>query len=206
MLHIITVNFSYRIIMFFEKFLDKFVSNLIVFISYTLVVVFWFYCYYILKLGDKFLLFYLPYGIIVLSILFFNIKIIFGLALTHIIFYLILINYNLELPYNNYFTLSFSKLICVPITLLVFSKFNISIGPGKNYRLDKTNIYNLLIITFSSTFILGILLTFCSLFFYNETNIYIFTVGNLIGAVILIISMKVLIYIAMALKSFIKSN
>ncbi len=186
-------------------FLDKFVSNLIVFFSYSLVACFWYYLYsnYINEVA---LLLYFPYGITILAFLFFGNKIIYGLVLSKIIIYLILQNYNLELPFNNYIILSLGQLISMPITLLALQKFNIKVGAGKNYRLDKTNIYYVLLITFFSTLVLGILFIFSFFFFYHETNIANFILGNFFGALALIILMKISVNLPNIMSSLIKGN
>ena len=74
---------------------DKFVSNLIVYASYTLIFLTWYYLFY--KSGNQidFLLFYFPYGIIILAFLFFGNRIIIGLLLSYLTLFYMLKSYNL---------------------------------------------------------------------------------------------------------------
>ena len=182
------------------NFLDKFTSIFIVFLSYTLVVLFWYYFYSNFELQKKFSLLFFPYGVIVLSYLFFNNKIIFSLLASQIIFYLILQNYNLELPFNNYFVLSLCQLICMPVTLFVLQKFKITVGVGKNYKLDKTNIYHVLLIVFVSTIVLGTFIILSSIFFKNQINLLSFVTGNFLGGATFIIGIKLVVNIPALIK------
>ncbi len=172
---------------------DKFVSNLIVYASYTLMIFIWYYLYYNSANQIDFLLFYFPYGIIILAFLFFGNKIIIGLLLSYFTLFLILRNYNLYLPFNNFFVISASQIFCVPLILFVLQKFNITLGAGKKYRLDKTNIYHVLLINFFSATLLGVLLLLSSIFYKLQINIYTIILGNFIGGVVLIISMKLIV-------------
>ena len=187
-------------------FFDRFTSLLLVFLSYTLVVLFWYYFYSNFELQKKFLLFFFPYGVIVLSYLFFNNKIIFSLLASQIIFYLILQNYNLELPFNNYFVLSLCQLICMPVTLFVLQKLSITVGVGTNYKLDKTNIYHVLLIVFISTIVLGIFIILSSIFFKNQINLLSFVTGNFLGGAIFILGIKLFVNIPSLIKKKFKTN
>ena len=139
--------------MYNNVYFDKFISFLIVFFSYTLVFFIWYNFFSNFELQKIFLLLFFPHGIIVLSFLFFNNKISFSLLASQIIFYLILQNYDLELPFNNYFVLSLCQLMCMPVTLFVLQKLSITVGVGTNYKIDKTNIYHVLLIVFFSTIV-----------------------------------------------------
>ena len=187
-------------------FLDKFTSFSIVFLSYTLVMLFWYYFYSNFELQKQFLLFFFPYGVIILSHLFFNNKIIFSLLASQIIFYLILQNYNLKLPFNNYFVLSLCQLICMPITLFVLQKFSITVGVGTNYKLDKTNIYHVLLIVFISTIVLGIFIVLSSIFFKNQINLLSFVTGNFLGGAIFILGIKLVVNLPTLIKERFKTN
>ena len=189
-----------------HNFLDKFTSIFIVFLSYTLIVFFWYYFYSNFELQKKILLFFFPYGVIVLSYLFFNNKIIFSLLASQIIFYLILQNYNLELPFNNYFVLSLCQLICMPVTLFVLQKFSITVGVGTNYKLDKTNIYHVLLIVFFSTIVLGIFIILSSIFFKNQINLLSFVTGNFLGGAIFILGIKLVVNLPTLIKERFKTN
>ena len=188
------------------NFLDKFTSIFIVFLSYTLVILLWYYFYSNFELQKTFLLFFFPYGVIILSFLFFNNKIIFSLLASQIIFYLILQNYNLELPFNNYFVLSLCQLICMPVTLFVLQKFSITVGVGTNYKLDKTNIYHVLLIVLISTIVIGIFIILSSIFFKNQINLLSFVTGNFLGGAIFILGIRLFVNIPSLIKKKFKTN
>ena len=192
--------------MTFSCILDKFISNLIVFISYTLIILLWYLFFYNFGHNKNLLLFYFPFGIIVLSFVFFGNKVIFGILFTHFSLYFFLKSFKLDLPFNNFFEISACQLICVPLILFVLQKFNITIGAGEKYKLDKTNIYHVLLISFFSTILLGVLLLLSSIFYKQQINMYTFIMGNFIGAVVLIISMKLIVNLLTRFKISTKSN
>ena len=152
--------------------LDKFISNLLIYVSFTLIVLLWSYFFYNLEIQIDFLLFYFPYGIIILAFLFFGNRVIIGLLLSYISLFFVLKNYNLYLPFNNFYVMSVSQLFCVPLSLFVLQKFSITVGAGEKYKLDKTNIYHVLLISFFSTILLGILLLLSSIFYKQQINMY----------------------------------
>ena len=184
---------------------DKFVSNLIIYSAYTLMIFTWYYFFYNSGNQISFLLFY-PYGIIILAFLFFGNRIIIGLVLSYISLFFALKNYNLHLPFNNFFVMSASQLLCVPLTLFVFQKFNITVGAGKKYRLDKTNIYHVLLICFLSAILNGILIVFYSLFFTSQVNLFFLTMGCFFGSTVLIVSAKLLVNIFYNFTNSFKAN
>ena len=173
--------------------LDKFLSNLLIYVSYTLIVLLWSYFFFNFGNDISFLLFYFPFGIIILAFLFFGNKIIIGFLLSYISLLFMLKNYNLDLPFNNFFVISASQLFCVPLTLFVLRKFNITLGAGENYRLDKTNIYHVLLITFISTIVLGIFIILSSIFFENQINLLSFVTGNFLGGAVFILGIKLVV-------------
>ena len=193
-------------IMYTKKILDKFVSNVIIYASFTSIILIWYSFFYNFGHDIDFLLFYFPFGIIVLAFLFFGNKVIFGMLLSHITLYFTLKYYDLDLPFNNYFTLSLYQLICMPITLLTLRRFNITIGVANNFKLDKTNIYHVLLITFLSVIVLGTLVIFTSILYEIQINVLRFIVGNFFGGAILIVSMKLLINLPTIFINFIKSS
>ena len=186
--------------------LDKFVSNLLIYVSFTLIVLLWSYFFYNLEIQIDFLLFYFPYGIIILAFLFFGNRVIIGLLLSYISLFFVLKNYNLYLPFNNFFLMSASQLFCVPITLFVLQKFNITVGAGEKYRLDKTNIYHVLLITFLSTIILGIFVIFTSILYQEQGSFLKFVIGHFLGGAVLIISIKLLVNLPTIFINFIRSS
>ena len=115
-------------------------------------------------------------------------------------------NYNLDLPFNNFFVISASQLFCVPLTLFVLRKFNITLGASENYRLDKTNIYHVLLITFISTIVLGTFIILSSIFFESHINLLSFVTGNFLGGVILILGMKLVVNLPTLIKRFFQTN
>ena len=189
-----------------KDILDKFVSNVIIYASYISIILIWYSFFYNFANDIDFLLFYLPFGIIVLAFLFFGNKIIFGMLLSHITLYFTFKNYDLDLPFYNYFTLSLYQLICMPITLLALHKFNITVGAASNFKLDTTNIYHVLLITFLTVIVLGTLVIFTSILYEIQIDILKFIIGNFFGGAILIISMKFIVNLPTIFKNFIKSS
>ena len=189
-----------------NSILDKSVSNLIIYASCTIMIFIWYYLFYNSGSQINFLLFYFPYGIIILAFLFFGNRIIIGLLLSYISLFFVLKNYNLYLPFNDFFVMSASQLLCVPLTLFVLNKFNITVGAGEKYRLDKTNIYHVLLITFLSTIILGTLVTFSSILYEDQGGFLKFIIGHFLGGAVLIISMKLLVNLPTIFINFIKSS
>ena len=182
---------------------DKFISNLIVYAAYTLMILTWHYFFYNSENQIGFLLFYFPYGIIILSFVFFGNRIIIGLLLSYFSLFFVLKNYNLYLPFN-FFVMSASQLFCVPLTLFVLQKIDITLGAGEKYRLDKTNICHVLLITFLSTIVLGILVIFTSTFYEYQIDVLKFITGHFLGGAVLIISMKLLVNLPTIFINFIK--
>ena len=190
----------------FNIIFDKIVSNIIVYTSYTLMIFTWYYLFYNFRNDINFLLFYFPFGIIILAFLFFGNRIIIGFVLSYISLFFVLKNYNLYLPFNNFFVMSASQLFCIPLTLFVLRKFNITVGAGEKYRLDKTNIYHVLLITLLSTIVLGTLLISTSILHEDRGGFLKFIIGHFLGGAVLIISMKLLVNLPTIFVNFIKSN
>ena len=94
----------------------------------------------------------------------------------------------------------------MPITLFVLQRLNYNIGTGMNYKLDKTNIYHVLLISFLSTILNGILLIFYSLFIVSQINLSLLTVGCFLGSTVLIVSAKLLVKISYILKNIFKTT
>lgn len=175
--------------------IDKIISNLIVSTAYFIITLFWLYCFNNFEVQIQLLLFNFPYGIFVLSFLFFGNKVILGLLLAKICIYFFSLNYDFILPFKDYFIISLIQLICVPITLFALERFNHTVGTGKNYKLDKTNIYHVLLICFLSTSLNFILNIFYDLFFIGQVNFLLFSVGCFFGSVVLIVLIKLLVNI-----------
>ena len=186
--------------------LDIFVSNLLIYVSYTLITLLWSYFFYSFGNQIDFLLFYFPFGIIILAFLFFGNRIIIGLLLSYFSLFFVLKNYNLHLPFNDFFVMSASQLICVPLTLFVLQKFNITVGAGAKYRLDKTNIYHVSLIIFLSIIVLGALMTPTAILYEDQVGFFKFIIGHFLGGAVLIISMKLLVNLTTLFANLIKST
>lgn len=189
----------------YVMFLDKVLSNTIVYVSYSLIFLFCYICSNYFEIKYKEITFCLTYGVIVLAFLFFGNKIVYGLILSQISFYFVSQHYDLDLFTSDYAFNSLFQLICLPITIFTLKKFNITIGAGKNYKLDKTNIYHVLLITFISIIVLGALLKFSSQFFYSPFNLFTFTFGSFLGGSSIIILMKLFVNIPKLFKRCLKT-
>ena len=176
-------------------FFDKIVSNLIVCVAYFFMILLW--CYYFNNYEDQsqLLLFNFPYGILVLAFLFFGNKVVLGLLFAQLLLYFFTLNYDLILPFKGYFIISLIQLACMPTTLYILGRFNYTVGAGLNYKLNKTNIYHVLLICFLSAIVNGILIVFYSLFFTSQVNLLFLTMGCFLGSTVLIVSAKLLVNI-----------
>lgn len=184
-----------------SRLIDKITSNFIVSCSYTIIL---FSSWYYWDFELNFQFFSIPFGIIVLAFLFFGNKIIFGLLLSQIIFYLFIKKYIVELDFHKYFIISLYQLVCVPITLFILQRLNVTIGAGENYKLNKINIYHVLLIACLSSILLEILIIFSFFFFDTQINLLVFSIGSFSGAIFLIISMKLLVNIPNLIKGLVK--
>ena len=180
---------------------DKIVSNLIVCTAYFFMILLWLY-FNNFGFQTTLLLFYFPYGIIILAFLFFGNKVILGLLFAQVCLYFVILNYDFSLPFKDYFIISLVQLTSFPITLYVLERFNYTVGTGINYKLNKTNIYHVLLICFLSAILNGILIVFYSLFFISQVNLLLLTIGCFFGSTILIVSAKLLVNILYRLKNF----
>ena len=189
-----------------KKFFDQFASNLIVCTAYFFLILLWVYCFNNFGFQTKLLLFYFPYGIIILAFLFFGNKVVFGLLFAQLLLYFLTLNYNLSLPFKDYFIISLIQLACVPITLYILGRFNYTVGTGLNYKLNKTNIYHVLLICFLSAIMNGILIVFYSLFFTSQVNFLFLIMGCFFGSTVLIVSAKLLVNIFYIFTNSFKTN
>ena len=94
----------------------------------------------------------------------------------------------------------------MPFTLFALHKFNITVGAANNFKLDITNIYHVLLITFLSIIVLGTLVIFTSILYEIQIDVLKFIIGNFFGGAILIISMKLIVNLPTICKDFIKSS
>ena len=185
---------------------DKIVSNLIVCTAYLFMILLWFYCFNNYGVQSQLLLFNFPYGILVLAFLFFGNKIFLGLLFAQLLLYFFTLNYDLRLPFNDYFIISLIQLASIPTTLYILGRFNYTVGAGLNYKLNKTNIYHVLLICFLSTILNGILIVFYSLFFTSQVNLLFLTMGCFFGSTVLIVSAKLLVNIFYNFTNSFKTN
>ena len=187
-------------------FFDKVVSNLIVCVAYFFMILLW--CYYFNNYEDQsqLLLFNFPYGILVLAFLFFGNKVVLGLLFAQLLLYFFTLNYDLILPFKGYFIISLIQLACIPTTLYILGRFNYTVGAGLNYKLNKTNIYHVLLICFLSAILNGILIVFYSLFFISQVNLLFLTMGCFFGSTVLIVSTKLLVNIFFIFINSFKTN
>ena len=189
-----------------KKFFDQFASNLIVCTAYFFFILLWFYCFNNYGVQSQLLLFNFPYGILVLAFLFFGNKIFLGLLFAQLLLYFFTLNYDLRLPFNDYFIISLIQLACIPTTLYILGRFNYTVGAGLNYKLNKTNIYHVLLICFLSAILNGILIVFYSLFFTSQVNLLFLTMGCFFGSTVLIVSAKLLVNIFYNFTNSFKTN
>jgi len=189
-----------------KNFFDQFVSNLIVSTAYFLLILLWFYCFNNYGVQSKLLLFYFPYGILVLAFLFFGNKVVFGLLFAQLLLYFVTLNYDLSLPFKDYFIISLIQLACMPITLYILGRFNYTVGTSLNYKLNKTNIYHVLLICFLSAIVNAILIVFYSLFFTSQVNWLSLTMGCFLGSTVLIVFAKLLVNIFYIFTDSFKTN
>ena len=172
--------------------IDKLSSIFLILILYLITLISWKLIFSSEILGA---LVFFPFGILILGFLFFGNKIIFSVISGQFFFFLICLKYDLNLYYQNYFIWSIIYTITVPLTLLIMNKFTIKIGVGSNYKLDKTNICHVLLITLFSSIIFFFLSLFFSIFYNFNLNSYFYTFGNFIGGSILILIIKFITYI-----------
>ena len=187
-------------------FFDKIVSNFIVCAAYFFMILLWFYYFNNYEVQSQLLLFNFPYGILVLAFLFFGNKVVLGLLFAQLLLYFFTLNYDLILPFKGYFIISLIQLACMPTTLYVLERFNYTVGAGLNYKLNKTNIYHVLLICFLSAILNGILIVFYSLFFISQVNLLFLTMGCFFGSTVLIVSAKLLVNIFFIFINSFKTN
>ena len=172
-------------------YLDVLLSNLIVFSIFIITLVLW-----NIYFNDEDLLTYIffPFGIIILTFLFFGNIAILGLISGYIIYHYIFLKSNTYLYLNDTIFLisSLSYIFCMPILLLILNLLNFKIGIGNSYKLDKTNIYHVILVTFFASIIYLILIFIFSLFILSiKIDIYEI-IGNFIGASLLILILKLI--------------
>ena len=175
-----------------NRFYDIIASNAIVLISYLLILL----IYNSIFLNDKYIAYiYIPFGVIVLGYVFFGNKVLVAFTLGHVIYYFLSMNFNLNINLNSYVFTSMFYIICVPKTIFILKKLNFEIGVGNSYKLDKTNIKHMLLITLYSSITFSIFILCYS--FFNEPNYkdLFYFISNFVGGTLLIITLKLIVTI-----------
>ena len=173
-------------------YLDVLLSNVIVLSVFLITLVLWKIYFY-----DKYLITYIyfPFGIIILTFLFFGNIAIFGLIFGFIIYHYIFLISIIYLNDTIFFISSLSYVFCMPILLLILNLLNFKIGTGNSYEIDKTNIYHVILVTFLASIIYLILIFIFSLFILPiKIDVYSI-IGNFIGASLLILILKLIFVI-----------
>lgn len=188
----------------FTKYIDWFVSNLVVFSTYLLTLLLWSLFRYYFDNETLSSLVYFPFGILILGFLYFGNKIVYGIFIGQYCYYSICQNYKLTSPFDDLSTLSIVNIISVPITLYMVNKSNYKIDYRKKYNLNKKNIYYVLLFIVFSSLIFGLILFLFSLLNEIVTNYYIFIIGNIIGSFFLIIGLKVIVNLTKLTENYFK--
>ncbi len=172
-----------------KMYLDVLLSNLIVFSTFIITLVLW-----KIYFDDENLLTYIyfPFGIIILTFLFFGNISIFGLIFGFIIYHCIFLTSNIYLNDIIFLISSLSYVFCMPILWLILNLLNFKIGIGNSYEIDKTNIYHVILVTFFASIIYLILIFIFSLFIPPIKIDMYSIIGNFIGASLLILFLKLI--------------
>lgn len=179
-----------------NDFLDKVTSNFSVGIFYLGSIILWNYvCTNLVYLNPLIFYFYPPFGIIILGILFFGNKIIPSLIITDILFlHLSIYFFDKNIFDKSYITI-FIFAFCVPVTISILKKLGVSIGMGNNFKLDKSNIFHVFILTFMSSVSYLIITVILQHIFNYSTNSDKYFIGNILGGISFILLIKILINI-----------
>ena len=173
-----------------RSILDICTSNLIVFFTFLIFMFLW---NFLINFNEVFKSLYFPFGIIVLGFLFFYNKITFAFILGHFVYFFLCDQFSITPHLNNYFITSLAFIICTPITVLILDKLKLKIGAGRNYKLNKINIFHVLLIIFFASLVYNILVLFFNLIFENKLTDLNFS--NFVGGTLLILLMKTVVNI-----------
>ena len=187
--------------------LDRLASSGIMFLSFTLVFMFWFFATNQLNM-TLFIsnLFYLPFGVIVLSYVFFKRHVFITLLIAHGSCYQFLDYINLS---NNFSSISLNvdnimliMLFCIstPITIFLLKINNIEIGTNYNAKLNKFNIKHIYLLILLSSLVFGFLLLLLNLLHEISNYNFYYVIGNILGSIILIEALKLIINLGSIIK------
>jgi len=184
--------------------LDTILSNLIVGLSYLVIL------FLLIFIAPNSIFpyeafnFFPPFGVIVLGILFFGNKVIFSIILSNFIYhYLSLYFFKISI-FDNVFIITVSFSFCVPLTIFIINKLNFSIRIWPSYSFDKSNIYHVLILVCISSITFLFISIFLMKLFDIDIKINHLFLGNILGGVSLIILLKLLVNIPYQLKKLFK--
>ena len=177
--------------------LDICASNLLVLFTFLIFMFLWNFS---VNFNQIFTNLYFPFGIIVLGFLFFYNKITFAFILGHFLYFFLCDQFNITPHLNNHFMTSLAFIICTPMSVFILDKIKLKIGSGKNYKLNKINIFHVILIIFFVSLIYNILILFYSLIYENKiTNL---NFSNFLGGTLLILLMKIVINIPFLAKKY----
>ena len=172
----------------FKLILDICASNLIVLFTFLISMFLW---NFLVNFNDIFTILYFPFGIIVLGFLFFYNKIIFAFILGYFLYFFLCDQFSITPHLNNYFMTSLALIICTPMSVFIFDKLKLKIGTGKNCKLNKINIFHVILIIFFASLIYNILILFFNLIYENKITDLNFS--NFLGGTLLILLMKIVV-------------
>ena len=173
-----------------RSILDICTSNLIVFFTFLIFMFLW---NFLINFNEVFKSLYFPFGIIVLGFLFFYNKITFAFILGHFVYFFLCDQFSITPHLNNYFITSLAFIICTPMSVLILDKLKLKIGAGRNYKLNKINIFHVILIIFFASLVYNILVLFFNLIFENKLTDLNFS--NFVGGTLLILLMKTVVNI-----------
>lgn len=175
--------------------LDICASNLIILCTFLIFIFLW---NFLVNFNQIFTSLYFPFGIIVLGFLFFHNKITFALILGHFLYFFLCVRFSINPHLNNYFMTSSAFIICTPISVFILDKLKFKIGTGRNYKLNKINIFHVIFIIFFASIVYNILILFFNLIYENKLIDLNFS--NFLGGILLLLLMKTVVNIPFLVK------
>ena len=175
--------------------LDICASNLIVLFTFLIFMFIW---NFLVNFNEIFTSLYFPFGIIVLGFLFFHNKITFAFILGHFLYFPLCKEFSITPHLNNNFITSLAFIICTPMSLFILDKLKLKIGTGRNYKLNKINIFHVILIIFFASLVYNILILFFNLIYENKLIDLNFS--NFLGGILLLLLMKTVVNIPFLVK------
>ena len=179
----------------FKLILDICASNLIVLFTFLIFMFIW---NFLVNFNEIFTSLYFPFGIIVLGFLFFHNKITFAFILGHFLYFFLCKKFSITPHLNNNFMTSLAFIICTPMSLFILDKLKLKIGTGRNYKLNKINIFHVIFIIFFASLVYNILILFFNLIYENKLIDLDFS--NFLGGILLLLLMKTVVNIPFLVK------